>query len=216
MRTAGRLATALTLAALVLPAAARAQTDRLFKNSWFWGAKGGVMSYSTSTTTNGLAALGGAEWLITRTRFGLYLSGDQAFFNGTSAVSDFMGGTREVAIKNMFRFTLAGLAFPRAFGSTLRPYGGLGFALNTIRQAEPKGSFDSGADEAAARDQIREAKDRASVLAMVGVQAQFWRVMPFAQATAMPSHVGFLLDKRATYFLEGGIRLNLGSAIEKP
>jgi hypothetical protein len=50
---------------------------------------------------------------------------------------------------------------------------------------------------------------------MLGVQGQVGRVAPFGQVTMQPSHTGFLLNDRAVYFLEGGIRINAGPSRER-
>ena len=46
--------------------AAAAQTTRHFENSWFWGAKGGLLSYQVFSDTNAFTWLVGGDWLITR------------------------------------------------------------------------------------------------------------------------------------------------------
>jgi hypothetical protein len=204
--------------ATLLPALASAQTDRDFQNRWFWGVKGGVASFSTETVDNATAPTAGGEWLITRKRFGLYVAGDYAWFDETTTVPGVVSSfpREEVAVKNLRRVTVAGLAFPRAFG-TVRPYGGLGFSINWVTEAIPVREF--GDDEDLVRRgvelEIAERKDRASVVLMGGVQGQFANVTPFAQVTLQPSQVGFLLSGRPMYLLEAGVRFNLGSAIER-
>src|SRR5687768_1679674 len=85
---------ALAVAAFVAldVSAAAAQSTRHFENSWFWGVKGGILSYQVQSEisppdNNGgytWALMGGADWLITRKRAGLYLSFDHSFFNRDS------------------------------------------------------------------------------------------------------------------------------------
>ena len=87
MRLLRVLTAAIGLAAL-LPKPSAAQGGRQFKDAWFWGVKGGGMLYSSASTENSLAPLVGAEWLITRTRGGLYLSFDQAFLTTTGSFQD--------------------------------------------------------------------------------------------------------------------------------
>jgi hypothetical protein len=200
---------------ILVPALASGQSVRGFENSWYWGVKGGLASFSTETESNSTAPSVGGEWLITRTRFGLYISGDVSFFDETSAVPGF-AGPEPVAIENLRRATVAGLVFPKAFGS-LRPYGGLGVSLNWIGKAEPMRVFapDEQVEESYLRAEIEDRKDRASFLLMGGLQGQYGRLAPFAQVTWQPSQVGFLLSGRAVYLLEGGFRYNFGSAVEK-
>ena len=84
----------LVLAAAVIPSLVSAQASsnggRPFEDSWFWGVKGGMTSFSTGT--NGSARVSaptvGGEWLITRTRVAMYLSVEQTFFDKTVGVFD--------------------------------------------------------------------------------------------------------------------------------
>ena len=128
MRTVRWMSSVLALVALT-PVVSAAQSNRLFENAWFWGAKAGLMNFSTGNNNTTTAPLVGAEWLITRNRAGLYLSAEQAFFNTTGYVFDSNGQPYNVALKDSRRYTAALLAFPVNWGS-LRPYGGVGLSLN--------------------------------------------------------------------------------------
>jgi hypothetical protein len=216
MRTFRSVAGVLTLAALLpaLPGTAGAQSDRLFKDSWFWGAKAGIASFSTATVTNKAAPLAGGEWMITRSRFALDLALDQAFFDETATIVDPAGTSHVVRIENLRRFSVQGFFFPAPHGA-LRPYAGLGFAMNLIHKAAPRDEFADAGEEMFVRDELHERKDRVSLLFTAGTQLQMGRLAPFVQASYMPSQIGFLLNKRPTYFLEAGLRLNVGSAIDK-
>ena len=199
-----------------LPTIGSAQAGRLFKDSWFWGAKTGVMSYSTKAVENAVAPMVGGEWLITRTRGALYVSYDQTFFNNDSAIQDILNtnGVRIVNMDDMRRVTFAALAFPKEYIG-FRPYGGLGVALNFIQTATPRGSFVSASQANDIAATVEDQRTRASVLVMVGVQAQYSRWSLFGQGTMMPAHAQFLINGRSTYFLEGGLRYNIGSSIER-
>ena len=74
---------ALTIAATVvaLPSLATAQQGRPFKDAWFWGVKAGGFTVADTGGSNTLAPMVGAEWLITRTHGGLYISAGQAYAN---------------------------------------------------------------------------------------------------------------------------------------
>src|SRR5215212_1525661 len=128
------------LAALA-PRAAQAQTDREFENSWFWGVKGGVMQFWTSDVSHAPAALGGIDMLITRRNVGLNLSLDQAFFDETATYPEYrfdgtaLGTEGRARIRDMRRAQASLMAFPKRFGA-LRPYAGIGVALNVIQKAE--------------------------------------------------------------------------------
>src|ERR671939_545991 len=107
MRTVRWMTSGLALVAL-LPAVGAAQSTRHFNDSWFWGAKFGLMNFAT-------------------TPGGLYVSAEQAFFDKPSSVQDNAGNSYAVAIKDMRRFSVAPLAFPAAYGA-LHPYAGVGFS----------------------------------------------------------------------------------------
>ena len=216
MRTVRWLTSGLALAALVptLGVAQQSSSSRLFENSWFWGAKGGVMSFSTQADGNTAAPLVGIEWLITRTHGALYISGEQAFFKATSSVSDRYGQQYRVAMRDMRRYTAAALAFPWTWG-TVRPYGGVGFSLNNIQRTS---LLDMPATDTSIMDvgaQLNRQKDRVSFITMVGIQGQYQRVSLFGQATYMPAKADFLLNGRSTYIIEAGIRYNFGSSKER-
>ena len=207
MRSIRRLLPGLVLLALA-PRVGAAQEGRLFKDSWFFGAKAGNMTYWTKTTSHGQAPMLGGETLITRSRGGLYLSLDQAFFTGTTKLTD-QTGTYLLDLKDNRRITAVAMIFPTAYG-WIRPYGGLGFAFNFIQSAVPRGAV--GTSTAAL---IEQQKTRAAPLLMVGAQLQLLRFSVFGQGSYMPAQADFLLNNNETYFLEAGIRYNIGSSIEK-
>lgn len=210
MRTVRWMASGLALMAL-LPSIGAAQSGRFFDNSWFWGAKGGIVSFSTTSGASKVSPLVGVEWLITRSKGALYVSGDQAFFTSTSTVTDDNGQPSIVGIHNLRRYTAALLAFPVAYG-TLRPYGGIGLSLNVIQGVSTADTTAVGSSTVMAR--AFDEKDRAAFIAMAGLQAQLQRVSVFGQLTYMPAKTNFLLNGRTTYFIEAGIRYNVGTSRE--
>ena len=64
------------VATLVVSASANAQEMRNFDNSWFWGFKSGVNTFSAPGHGNTSTVDLGIDWLITRTKGGLYVSGE--------------------------------------------------------------------------------------------------------------------------------------------
>jgi hypothetical protein len=203
------------LALVVLtPAVSSAQSSRLFENAWFWGAKAGLMNFSTGVETK-TAPLVGAEWLITRNRAGLYLSAEQAFFTATGYVNDGNGGPAYVNLKDSRRYSAALLAFPVNWG-TLRPYAGVGLSLNLIQHATLASGQPIDADqEDVINSEIHEQRDRVAFDIMGGVQAQYRRFSVFGQATYMPARANFFFSGRSTYILEAGLRYNVGSSVDK-
>ncbi len=207
MRSIRRLIPGLVLLALA-PRVGAAQEGRLFKDSWFFGAKAGNMTYWTTTTSHGQAPFLGGETLITRSRGGLYLSLDQAYFDATTRLTD-ETGSYLLDIKDNRRLTAAAMIFPKAYG-WIRPYAGLGFAFNFIQTVKPRTAI--GASTA---QLIDEQKTRAAPIVMLGAQLQLLRFSVFGQGSYMPAQADFLLNNNETYFLEAGIRYNIGSSIEK-
>jgi hypothetical protein len=218
MRTLRLVASGLALVALY-PAMGWSQSQpgegRGFKDSWFWGAKTGLLSFSTVASGSAWAPLIGADWLITRSRGALYVSLDQAFFDERSALVDQQGNVFEIGMRDMRRFTVAALAFPVRYGG-IRPYAGLGLSMNFIQSASTITPVDDPATASLLREAIDDQKDRASIVFMGGAQWQYRRFSLFGQATYMPSRDRFLLNDRSSYLLEGGIRVNLGTSIERP
>src|SRR5687768_17689422 len=127
MAIARCLASAVAFAAMI-PAAGLTQLPRDdFKDSWFWGVKGGVISFSTTTVENRTEPVVGGEWLLTRTRGALYLALDQSLFSASSSLTDTTGQAHNVTIRDMRRFTAAAMAFPLYFDAgfaSIRPYAG--------------------------------------------------------------------------------------------
>jgi hypothetical protein len=221
MRMVRRLLPALGVLAL-LPKTGLAQSGRFFQDAWFWGAKAGNMTYWTKDdgVPHQAVQIGG-EWLITRSRGALYVSLDQVLFNSvfydghtSTAIEDPLnGGFRQVNFGDMRRLSFAALAFPKSIGP-FRPYGGAGFSLNFFNSAEPQGSYTTAQQAADIAATVDDHKTRASPIFMAGVQMQLMRLSVFGQAVYMPAQNRFLLNGNETYFLEAGVRYNVGSSID--
>jgi len=219
MRSIRTLTAGLACAAL-LPAMGAAQSvpqkARSFTDSWYWGAKGGVSMFGAAAE-NISAPSAGAEWLITRTRVGMYVSVEQSFFDTQGALFDTTsaGSTRIVDIKDSRRYNLQLFAFPKQFGA-FRPYVGLGFALIMLRDAQPEGTFLNAAVEDTILTRVNDASSRTSPVFTLGGQFDWQRFGLFVQASSMPTRNRFLINGKAnTYLIEGGLRYNLADAIEK-
>jgi hypothetical protein len=217
MPTVRRIACALALVAMPSQVAL-AQLRHDFKDSWFWGVKGGVISFSTSTVENEVKPVVGGEWLLTRSRGALYIAVDQALFDASSSFTDTLGQSHTVTIRDMRRITGAAMAFPFSFDAviaTFRPYAGVGFALNFLRTAELVAGLPS--DSVARRDvsrRLEDQQDRAAPVLILGLQAQLGRIAAFAQGTIMPAETRFLLNGSPTMFAEVGVRFNAGRSKE--
>jgi hypothetical protein len=209
-----RLFVAGLLCLSVVPAAASAQRARDFEDSWFWGVKAGVSTFSPTYGSSQTAATYGAEWLITRTRGALYISADEARIEATSAVFDPTAdnSVRAVQVDKLRRVGFAALVFPKKFGR-LRPYAGLGLTLNLVGDAYPLATVEESEIDDAVYERIEERRSQAAVLAMGGLQAQFNRVAVFGQASYVPGNQRFLLSD-ALGFFEFGVRYNLSGSRE--
>ena len=215
---------ALTVAAAVmaaLPTIAPAQGGRGFKDSWFWGLKGGGYSLADSGQKYIQAPTVGVEWLITRTRGGLYISGAQTFFSQHSftlrdPLAPLDSGLRPIAIKNMRRVDVALMGFP---GDHIRfhPYVGAGMSLMQIASASPDGPFSSEEQINYAAAVIQEERVAFSPFFIAGGQYRFRPLSVFGQVTASPAQKNFLAynGKSFNFGYELGIRYNVGTSISK-
>src|SRR3954463_4405534 len=88
------------VAGLVVSAGANAQEMRNFDNSWFWGAKAGINTFSLAAGRGNTSTANiGIDWLITRTHGGLYVSGDQSIFQRDVQVVDQASLTNERTVR---------------------------------------------------------------------------------------------------------------------
>lgn len=218
MRTIRLLATVLAL--FVLPQVGSAQEGRHFKDSWFWGAKVGSVKYAT-LQEEGYAQMIGAEWLITRTRGALYLALDETFFGPQrqSSVDDPYSttGRKAVVLNDMRRATIAGFVFPTMKRNFLRPYAGAGFVLLDFHAASPASAGSNSAENQYVLEALEDAKSGASIIGIVGLQAQFKRLSAFGQGSMMPAQgTTFLLNGNYTLIVEAGLRYNIGTSIDRP
>lgn len=218
MRIVRKFGLGLLVAAVpALVSAQQASSSRSnFENSWFWGAKGGIASFDPDGAGRVTATSIGGEWLITRSRAGLYISIDQSFFDEVSGVFDptVSGSIRAVDISDMRRYSAGLLAFPLDWGA-LRPYAGIGLSVNVIQNATPQGAYVSDSALMFVAEQVNEQSSRVSAVFTAGLQINAGFLALFGQASAMPTRRNFLIngDDR-TYLLEGGVRFNLSRAID--
>jgi len=202
------------VAAVVVSSSASAQA-RNFDNSWFWGFKTGINTFTVPGHRNTSTVDFGIDWLITRTKGGLYVSGNQSVFEKDLEFGDPTSSTgqRTVRVNDLRRITLAGVAFPKHFGG-ITPYAGLGFTLAVLGDARifvdsantfPTNSF---------FDEVDRERSRSAVMGLAGIQIQTKRAAIFAQETILPSSSTFLF-RSALSFFEFGVRYNFGSSIDQ-
>jgi hypothetical protein len=219
MRTLRGLAIGIVALAL-LPQVGSAQLGRRFENAWFWGAKGGMLVYSTVNVSNQMAPVFGAEWVITRRRGGLYVSVDHAIMTETGQYlnADMLPDTSiaDMELKDVRRYNLAAMVFPD-IGRWVRPYVALGASLTQVARATNRATYSSTAEEASTEGLISDYKATLSPISIAGVQLRLPLASVFAQATAMATPQRFFLrgGNTFTYSLEAGLRYNIGSSIER-
>lgn len=212
-------ATRWVLAGVICTAAvsttASAQESKYFDDSWFWGVKSGVATFSPTLGGNESAVTFGAEWLITRSRGALYVSFDQANVSSVSAVVDpnSTNGFRDVSVDKLRRIGVAALAFPKRFGK-FRPYAGLGISLDIVGSASPVAGDNNDQIDDAVFQRIDDRRSQSGVLGMAGLQMQFERLAVFTQATIVPAQSNFLLSNNVLGFFEAGVRYNFGTSRE--
>jgi len=203
------------VATIVVSASANAQEMKNFDNSWFWGFKSGINSFAVPGHGNTSTVDLGVDWVITRTRGGLYVSANQSVFERDLEFLDPTSNTgqRTIRVNDMRRITVAGLAFPKHFGG-ITPYAGLGFMIAVLGDARvfvdsantfPTNSF---------LDEVERERSRSTAMVMAGVQIQTKRAAVFGQETVIPSNNSFLFRSVLNFF-EFGIRINFGTSIDQ-
>jgi hypothetical protein len=220
MRITRALAAAVALVA-ALPRIGTAQLGSSFKDAWFWGVKAGGMDFNSATTSHKQAPMGGIEWLITRSRGGLYVSYSEAFFTDQAAILTNVDPTdtipRVINLKNMRRLDVSAMVFP-GMGLWAHPYAGIGFSIKQISSAEPADMNFSSADQyAATQAYITELRTGASPYFIIGSQFRMPGFSVFFQGTASPAQKNMFLFNGKAFHLtyEAGLRYNVGSSIDK-
>jgi hypothetical protein len=203
------------VATLVVSASASAQEMRNFDNSWFWGFKSGINTFSAPGHGNTSTVDLGIDWLITRSKGGLYVSGNQSIFKRDVDVFDPASNNlqRTVQVSDLRRLSFAAVAFPKHFGA-ITPYGGLGYSIAVLGDVRVYADTANTFPNNAFFDRVDAARSRGAVFGMGGVQIQTRRAAIFAQETMLPSNGQFLFPSVLSFF-EFGVRYNFGSSIDQ-
>jgi len=203
------------VATLVVSAGASAQEMRNFDNSWFWGFKSGVNTFRAPGHGNTSTVDLGVDWLITRTRGGLYVSGNQSIFTRNVDLFDPASRTsqRTVQVKDLRRISFAALAFPKHFGG-ITPYAGVGYTIAVLGDARVFVDSTNTFPNNAFLDRVDNSRSRGAVFGMGGIQIQTKRAAIFAQETMLPSNAQFMFPSVLSFF-EFGVRYNFGSSIDR-
>jgi hypothetical protein len=202
------LSLALVGAAVAVPA--RAQNPD-WQYQWFWGVKGGILTYSLPTAGGVVSPQAGGEWLITAKRTALYLGVSQTIGITESDGFTFpnISGTPVVGFNGMRRIQIAVLVFPMS--GALQPYAGGGFVIETLPNATATGL--TGTALTAAQNAVDAAASGGFFLTMVGVQLRMRKLAVFGQAQISPQGRDFLLGG-SSVSIEFGLRYALTGARE--
>ena len=214
-----RLLTTTVGCAVLISHTSAAQGGRQFKDAWFWGVKAGGFTLADTGGAYTMAPMVGAEWLITRTHGGLYISAGQAFFNSETLAMSSESNTstlRVIRLNNLRKFDVALMAFPGEH-NRWHPYAGAGFTLQAIADADGAPPFNTVDDLAFTQALIQQNKVSFSPFGILGAQYRFTGISVFGQATFNPTQHNFLLYNGQAFnsSLEFGVRYNVGSSIDK-
>lgn len=227
MRSIKTYATAAFLA-ISVTTAANAQAGRPFRDSWFWGVRGGATNYYGYTATANptlpgaaqVAPLAGLDWLVTRTNGGLYVAYSQAFFSTNGVIlngpTSADSGYRKVSVRGLRRVELMGMFFPGDF-IRWHPYIGFGGSFRYLADAVATGPFVGNKQIDFANSSVNDVKAGIGPAVIAGAQFRTKLMSVFAQALVSSVGRDFLLANghTANVSTEIGIRYNIGSSIDR-
>lgn len=130
------LSTVLLTVALAAPLSAQRARLQEWQNRWYWGIKGGLMTYQLPTLGNVVTPSFGVDWFITHRRAALYISYSRSFQaeQDTFAVSGLSGTNNGVQFDGLQKI-LVGVNAIIGDGR-LQPYLGGGFAMHILANAK--------------------------------------------------------------------------------
>lgn len=196
----------LTLAA-AKPLSAQAVQDWQYR--WFWGVRGGVMSYELPSFGRQFTGVGGAEWLITARRVALHIGYDQSFSGATDSFA-LQGFTtpEEVSFDGIRQIQIDVVAIigDKAF----QPIVGGGFVIETLTNARSTNTTAS----TPIQDAVANASSGGFLHLMAGAQYRMGRKLAiFGNFGYSTQGRDFLLAGSAMTF-QGGVRYALLGAKE--
>jgi hypothetical protein len=186
---------ALLVLASAAPLAAQIQD---WQNQWYWGAKGGLLSYSLPSGKANQPQVGG-EWMITARRTALYASYATTFKQTGDTFLTSTGTSVPVVYDAMQRIQIAILVLP--WGGNIQPYAGGGFVIETLSNA----AVNTAAPTTTQTQFVQQHSSGGFALAMVGVQLRVGKLAIFGQAQFSPQGRDFMLPNGSASF-EAGVR----------
>jgi hypothetical protein len=188
------IAALLTLA-LAAPLAAQIQD---WQYQWYWGAKGGLISYSLPSGRVNHPQLGG-EWLITARRTALYVAYSTSFTKDGDTFTTSTGTSVPVVFDAMQRIQVAILVLP--WNGPIQPYVGGGFVIETLSNA----AVNSATPTSVQNTFVEQNSSGGFALAMGGVQIRVGKLAVFGQVQFSPQGRDFMLASGSASF-EAGVR----------
>jgi hypothetical protein len=209
------------------PSAGAAQSaTQGFADSWYWGAYGGFINFSTafgSQSVHTSAPSIGADWMLTRTKFALNVFAEQSYFSTTSSIASPTGAAPlPVNINDMRRVGFDLMIFTPEI-KMIKPYVGVGYSFNFINSAALRtgGGASTFPTQAAAdsnQKAIVDARAMGKMFFNAGAMWTYKRFAPFAQVSLMPT------QGTSDWYINGtgftttwalGLRYNFGTSIDK-
>ncbi|HXY67947.1 MAG TPA: hypothetical protein VEH62_00775 [Gemmatimonadales bacterium] len=191
---------ALAIAALLTLASAAPLAAQIqdWQYQWYWGAKGGLISYSLPNSKANHPQIG-ADWLITAKRTALYVSYSSSFTKDGDTFTTSNGTTVPVVFDAMQRIQIAILVLP--WNGNIQPYVGGGFVIETLSNA----AVNATTPTTTQTQFVNENSSGGFALAMGGVQLRVGKLAVFGQAQFSPQGRGFMLPN-GSLSLEAGVR----------
>ncbi len=186
---------ALLVLASAAPLAAQIQD---WQNQWYWGAKGGLLSYSTPSGKVNQPQAGG-EWMITARRTALYASYSTTFKQTGDIFTTSTGTTVPAVWDAMQRIQIAILVLP--WNGNIQPYAGGGFVIETLSNA----AVNSASPTSVQTQFVEQNSSGGFALAMIGLQIRVGKLAVFGQAQFSPQGRDFMLPNGSSSF-EAGVR----------
>jgi hypothetical protein len=191
---------------LLVSAPSLAAQAQPWQNQWYWGGKGGLVSYTLPTLGTSNHPQAGGEWLVTASRAALYVGYSTSF---TGDIDNFSiptvpGTLVPVQFTAMQRYQLALLVLP--WNGHIQPYAGGGFVIEKLNNAVVASTTLSSAQITAGNGYLQKHTSGAFLLAMGGLQIRIGKAAIFGQAQ-FNGHPGtdFILAG-STMSFEAGIR----------
>jgi hypothetical protein len=205
------LSTAVLTALLAAPLTAQRSRIQDWQNRWYWGIKGGLMTYKLPTLGNVVTASVGADWLITQRRAALFVSYSRSFQaeQDTFAVTGLAGTNNGVQFDGVQKVAV-GVA-TMIGNRRIQPYVGGGFALHILANARSTTT----SPPATISDAISDAASGAFLFFVGGAQYRMGtKGAVFAAWQYSPLGRNYLLQGGSSSF-EAGIRYAFLNAREE-